>query len=241
MLNLGKIENYLTGKSMNFYYRSGSSDEKAFADVFKVKCYHWDKIFKTNQWRKSWLDLGGNAGAFALLVGNDCDGITVYDPVPANCDLIKKNCDINGIRAEIVCAAASVRDGKKAQFHVRNDDQNWRSSLFAPKVKGKTKRVIPVNLVMPKEKAVNLKMDIEGGEYELMDAAFLQKFDSFVFEYGFEIDKSITNFLSRMKKLGAYEMNWRSELETCGFQRWPDNWFPMAVMVKGIKKGPEGP
>lgn len=237
MLSSGKIKNYLNGRDIQFFVRPNSSDEKAFQDVFVKKCYHWNPIFKTTQWRKSWLDLGGNAGAFVCLVGQDCEKITVYEPIPENCEMIRKQAQINGIEVDIICAAASVRDGQKANFYVRNDDQNWRSSLFTPLVKNKTKNKIIVDLIYPKEKTANLKLDIEGGEYDLIDAGLVDGFESFVMEYGFEIEKSLEKYRSRMSKLkNIFEIHQPSSAEKSKLQMWPQEWFPKAVMLKGIKK-----
>jgi tRNA1(Val) A37 N6-methylase TrmN6 len=50
---------------------------------------------------ENWMDCGGNVGAFTLLACSKGANVTVYEPDPYNCEMIKKNLALNGFEATI--------------------------------------------------------------------------------------------------------------------------------------------
>ena len=60
-----------------------------------------------------WMDCGGNVGAFTLLACSKGAKVTVYEPDPYNCEMIKKNLELNGFEAEIKQAALVHNDTKE--------------------------------------------------------------------------------------------------------------------------------
>jgi hypothetical protein len=48
----------------------------------------------TIQAGETWMDCGGNVGAFTLLACSKGAKVTVYEPDPFNCEMIKKNLEL---------------------------------------------------------------------------------------------------------------------------------------------------
>jgi hypothetical protein len=76
-------------KGIKFYHREGMSDLKTFEEVIGKETYL--KKGLTILPNEHWMDCGGNVGAFTLLACSKGAKVTVYEPDPFNCDMIKKN------------------------------------------------------------------------------------------------------------------------------------------------------
>ena len=77
---------------IKFFYREGFSDAKTFIEVLKQDCYQ--KKGMTIKANESWLDCGGNVGAFSLLAASKGATIVCYEPDPYSCEMIEKNLKI---------------------------------------------------------------------------------------------------------------------------------------------------
>lgn len=64
------------------------SDLKTFQEVLGNKVYL--KKGMTIQIGENWMDCGGNVGSFTLLACSKGAKVTVYEPDPFNCEMIKK-------------------------------------------------------------------------------------------------------------------------------------------------------
>ena len=89
--------------NIKFFYREGYSDIKTFVEVIQKKTY-LKKNMKILP-NETWMDCGGNVGAFTLLACSLGANVTVYEPDPYNCEMINKNLKLNGFTAEIKQAA----------------------------------------------------------------------------------------------------------------------------------------
>ena len=74
---------------LKFYVREGTSDEKAFREVIEKNSYQ-RKYFQIES-GEEWIDLGGNVGAFALMVLKNNAKVKIYEPDPFSCRMIEKN------------------------------------------------------------------------------------------------------------------------------------------------------
>jgi len=86
-------------KGIKFYHRDGMSDLKTFNEVIGNEVYF--KKGMTIQSGETWMDCGGNVGAFTLLACSKGAKVTVYEPDPFNCEMIKKNLKLNGFNADV--------------------------------------------------------------------------------------------------------------------------------------------
>lgn len=175
---------------IKFYHRDGFSDLKTFEEVLGNKVY-LKKGMTINQ-NETWMDCGGNVGAFALLACSKGAKVTVYEPDPYNCEMIKKNLELNGLEAEIKQVALVHNDIKEAVLFIGNNNAVWRNSI----VKKWNNKGIKVPCVNFDEEAKNFdccKMDIEGAEMLILENSN-KVFDKLVYEWSFDIDGSLNRF-----------------------------------------------
>ena len=102
---------------LKFYVREGTSDEKAFREVIEKNSYQ-RKYFQIES-GEEWIDLGGNVGAFALMVLKNNAKVKIYEPDPFSCRMIEKNLKLNNFDADIIQKAVVSSDEKLA-FSILN-------------------------------------------------------------------------------------------------------------------------
>jgi FkbM family methyltransferase len=177
-------------KGIKFYYREGLSDLKTFEEVLGNEVYLKKGMeIKPNE---TWMDCGGNVGAFTLLACSKGAKVTVYEPDPYNCEMIKKNLELNGFEAEIKQAALVHNDTKELTLFIGNNGNVWRNSI----VKKWNNKGIKVPCINFDEEAKNFsccKMDIEGAEMLILENTN-KIFDKLVYEWSFDIDGSLNRF-----------------------------------------------
>ena len=171
---------------IKFFYREGFSDAKTFIEVLKQDCYQ--KKGMTIKANESWLDCGGNVGAFSLLAASKGASVITYEPDPYNCELIEKNAKLNGFQNAItVKQAALVHDFRKdTTLSIAQNGNVWRNTIM----KKKSNKAIKVPCLNFDEQAVladNCKMDIEGAEIPILTHT-KSDFNKLVYEWSFDID-----------------------------------------------------
>jgi len=114
-------------KGIKFYHRDGMSDLKTFEEVLGKEVYL--KKGMTIQSGETWMDCGGNVGAFTLLACSKGALVTVYEPDPYNCEMIRKNLQLNGFEATIIQAALVHNDTKEIILFIGNNGNVWRNSI----------------------------------------------------------------------------------------------------------------
>jgi len=177
-------------KGIRFYYRDGMSDKKTFDEVLGNEVYL--KKGMTIQHGERWMDCGGNVGAFTLLACSNGANVTVYEPDPFNCEMIKKNLDLNGFKAEIK-QAALVHDGtKEIILFIGNNGNVWRNSIIK-KWNNKGIKVPCLNFENESKLFDCCKMDIEGAEMLILENT-KKVFNKLVYEWSFDIDGSLNRF-----------------------------------------------
>jgi FkbM family methyltransferase len=175
---------------IQFYYREGMSDLKTFEEVLRNEVYL--KKGMTIQSGETWMDCGGNVGAFTLLACSKGAKVTVYEPDPFNCDMIKKNLTLNGFNAEVKQAALIHNDTKEIILFIGNNGNVWRNSI----VKKWNNKGIKVHCLNFDAEAKNFdccKMDIEGAEMLILENT-KKVFKKLVYEWSFDIDDSLPRF-----------------------------------------------
>ena len=182
---------------IKFYYRDGTSDLKTFEEVIRKDVYR--KKGMTIQRGEHWIDCGGNVGAFTLLACSLGAKVTTYEPDPNNCQMIKKNLELNGFDAEIICAGLVHNETKKANLYVGNNGNVWRNSMFK-NWNGKGLKVDCVKFDEVVSDGVCVKIDIEGAEMPILENTN-RKFKKMVFEWSFDIDPSLPRFWNIIEKL----------------------------------------
>lgn len=212
---------------IRFFYREGFSDLKTFEEVLGRKTYL--KKGMTICEGETWMDCGGNVGAFALLACSLGAKVTVYEPDPHNCKMIERNLKENNFEAEIKqCALVHDRRESVVLF-IGNNNNVWRNSI----VKKWNDKGIKVPCVNFDDEAAGFdccKMDIEGAEMLILENTN-KIFNKLVYEWSFDIDKSLKRFwsvvdgqqLKYKKVMGRSDdtLLWNGQYDT-----WQDSWFP---------------
>jgi FkbM family methyltransferase len=215
----------ISAKGLEFYARIGSSDRKAIAEVVERGGYEkrWFRLGDV----PSWLDIGANIGAFAVLAASAGCQVVAVECDPHSASLLRMNVKLNGLcdRVKVIEAAVMPVGGKKLTLHTNSARKNyWRNSLFKPWRGGSKVPVDSVSLAdLPETEGC--KIDAEGAEMPLLEEC-PTPWGRLVFEWSFDIDSSIPRFSKVISKVrGRY-----SRVEYPGFDEtrrdWSASWFP---------------
>lgn len=181
------------------YYRSGSSDWDAIAEVLSDECYLAPGFAVYSGER--WLDLGANIGAFSVFCELKGATVVAYEPDQECYDVLYKN--VLNPESRCIRAAVTANDESMLPFYVSSKDQNhWRGTVlptggFIPA--GHCRNVCGANIM--DQVFTGVKMDIEGAEHEILDAWMLPKCDKLVLEYHTSRDPSIKSLALRLKMI----------------------------------------
>lgn len=165
------------------------ADSSVFAEIFKYHEYRVAEAVIKNA-RNPILDIGAHAGFFVLYCRalNKKVKIFAVEPEKNNLAALKNHLKINKITGVKVIAAALAGETVERGLIISQDSHNHRLAAagaeFAYKIKAFT---LSDFCVQNKIKKIGLlKMDIEGGEYEIFDsftAADFGKMSALVMEY----------------------------------------------------------
>lgn len=215
----------ITENNLKFYIRPNTTDIKVINEVIKNHVYKKqlkDKIFNNNikfdvNNGELWFDLGGNIGTFTLFAMNKGAKIIVYEPEPDNLYLLKLNIktfvDENKEKTgnvTIIPSAISSKEGILDLFLCKGDYNKYRHTLYKKRGRKSIKvKVLNFHDEMDKYKPNGIKMDIEGSEIDILESIKFEdwekwKTEKLVFEYSFDIDKSIPRFLNIINNLRKY-------------------------------------
>ena len=190
------------------WYRPGTTDEKVIPEVLKANVYQSKKFHFFLEPCDRWLDLGGNIGTFSLLCLRKGLFVVSFEPEPENFTILTKNVETNFPNSKLFKGyrkAVGLTSGEAPLYLCKGDYNKYRHSLCAKK--GRTTipvSVVPLRKIIDKYKIDCIKMDIEGYEIELLENIPLNHFKGIkklVYEYSFDIDKSIPRFLKIIEKL----------------------------------------
>lgn len=199
-------------KGKKFYIRENSLDEF----VVRENCYSNCKFTKDD----IWLDIGGNIGIFPVFYGDKVKKIISFEPDKDNINSFLKNIELNCITNSTLIDKAIVGDdSKEVEFFVNNRKNKGLHSLI--NIKGsRTKFIVSalnINEAISKFNPTCLKVDIEGGEYDLFLAIkdFIEV-KQIIFEYHvrFLKDKNGDKFLQILNHLRNNKFELVSKLET---------------------------
>lgn len=222
---------------IRYFFRGGTSDEKAFNEVIGNRVY-LRKGMKIEK-GETWVDAGGNVGAFTLLACSLGANVRVYEPDPNNCKMIEKNLQLNGYSAEVICAGLVHNNVKKANLYVGNNNQVWRNSMFK-NWNGKGIKVDCRNFDEETKDGECIKIDIEGAEMPILETTN-RTFSKMVFEWSFDIDPSLPRFWNIVERLEEKYITKfpikRTRYLLRDYDVWQKNWFPACENVYCYAKG----
>jgi len=118
------------------------------------------------------LDLGSNIGMFALYANDKVKQIICFEPESDNYNLSLENLKLNNINNVIVNNAAVVgNDDKQRHFSINTKKNKGAHSLVSKR--GRDATVVQcenINTIIDTYNPTCIKMDVEGGEYEILPA-----------------------------------------------------------------------
>jgi FkbM family methyltransferase len=125
------------------------------------------------------IDLGANIGLTSVYLANRYRPLRVIAVEPSydNAQLVRANLAANGIEADVVEAAVGPYDGK-AHFSLARDSNLGRVDADGDGQEVRMMTMASLLELLPKDATVDLlKLDIEGGEEELLrgDRAWLER------------------------------------------------------------------
>lgn len=216
-------------KGLNFQVRPDSSDEKTIIEVVEKGAYlkKWFQVLPG----ENWLDLGGNIGAFTVLAASKGAIVKAYEPDPFNCMMIKKNLELNGLKADVIQAAVVSDQRTEVTLNLWPKGQSWRNSIVRNK-RGTTPLKVPAVNVFQilKEKPYNVKMDIEGAEIEILKAwPGTTGTPKLVFEWSFDVDKKTETIKAALAALRKEFKNIKYSSQIDKIASW--DFFPPCTMV----------
>jgi FkbM family methyltransferase len=224
-------------KGIKFYHREGMSDLKTFEEVLGNEVYL--KKTMTIEKGETWMDCGGNVGAFTLLACSKGAKVTVYEPDPFNCEMIQKNLDLNGFKATIKQSALVHNDTKEIVLFIGNNGNVWRNSIVK-KWNNKGIKVPCVNFETESKNFDCCKMDIEGAEMLILENTN-KVFKKLAYEWSFDIDPSLTRFWKIIEKQNKQYSNLKdvgntAKFKTRDYEVWQKSWFPACTNVFAFNK-----
>ena len=207
-----KMKNSIT--PLTIWVRPGTTDEKVIPEVLVRGVYEKPKLGFLVEPKDKWLDLGGNIGTFVLFcLARGVSSISAYEPEPENFALLTKNVKENFPKAKnvsLVERAVSVTKGTMPFYLCKGEYNKYRHTL-CPK-RGRQTVLVKVEAVVnviQKHRVDCLKMDIEGAEITILEFLTLHHYRTLglrklVFEYSFDVDKSIPRFMAIIGRLRQY-------------------------------------
>lgn len=201
---------------LNIWVRPDTTDEQVIDEVLRRNVYEKPSIGFVIEPTDMWLDLGANIGTFTLLCLARGARVAAYEPETSNAQLLRKNVLHNfGRTRRCRVVRAAVGCGGADQSHVdlylaRNPENKYRHSLCP--IRGRSATRVPfedIRCVLRRCCPTAIKMDIEGTEIELLESLTAADYRSMgikkmVFEYSFDIDRSIPRFLGIIRRLRTY-------------------------------------
>ena len=201
-------------KEHDIKFREGTTDENVILEVINSRCYRRASIGFDVEDGESWLDLGGNIGAFAVYC--EINGATAesYEPDSECYELLSQN----NTQGETFNTAVSGKKAKKLQFFSSSIEGNkYRGTILEQKRMMKENGEVD-NLYagkFKKRKFDGVKMDIEGAEFDILDEWLLPRCNKLCFEYHTSRDQSMKNLKRRVKILRErfHVVNYTPELD----------------------------
>ena len=181
LLKFGRLPGYNKARQVKFdgmtvHYRFNRGDLQSLREVLIEQVYACDLPFTP----QTLLDLGGNIGLFSLWFcprvkpsqtqSKQAPFLLAVEPVPQNAVVAEANLRDNHIPGEVVCAAVGQITGE-AWFDLRAESNLGCLSRDDVPPQGMRVPVVGIRDLLdrfPEGRADLVKMDIEGGEEELL-------------------------------------------------------------------------
>lgn len=226
-------EHEVPGQEQPFWIRPDTSDVKALQEVLVRRAYGRHDF--TPRPGEQWFDIGAYIGAFTVWAAMHGADVTAFEPDPVSMRIAKLNAKRINMRGDVhfhSCAVLGSAPEEELKLTVNAARGNfWRNSLYH---KWRGGFDIPVeSLVLDEiiDPGTNLKIDAEGAEMGIIEESDIGLWGRVVFEWSFDIDRSIPRFKRAIKKLRGYYDNVRYGKFDEKEKEWQGSWFPPTRLV----------
>jgi len=198
------------GRSAESVYEAGGAQffvRKNTSDIYVIHEVFTDHMYGTDI-TGTVVDIGANIGAFSIFASKTADQVYSFEPESENYTQLTKNIELNNAKnitpAKLAVGAA---DEDITLFKAENN-KGATSSIYHM---SHNTEIVPMRSLetLCQEFAISsidfLKIDIEGGEYDLIDAApssLLHHIQCVVLEYHFVPGRSSKDIMTRLENEG---------------------------------------
>lgn len=196
-----KVKKIKAGDSL-FYVRN-ERDLAICEEVCKRKAYLRPRLGFGLSAGERWLDLGANVGAFSVFAASVGCTVKAVEACAENARLVSENLRLNGLFGEVVYGFAS-NTGEGSTRVVFNQATPGRSGKFCPEGKSTAVEIVQnFDAVSAIESGEfdGVKIDIEGGEFDILEAVREWNVKKVALEYHYRFDKSCANARRRIAGL----------------------------------------
>lgn len=192
------------GKEIRFPDRD-EADKSVIREIFFWREYRAAEELIAKA--KTIVDVGAHLGVFSAYVSllNPLAKVYALEPEPDNFSKLKETIKMNNFPGIKILAQALARDDGPRELFLAPDSIN-HSLLFSDSAKTIKISAISLSSLIKKTGEIDvLKMDIEGGEYELLDGwrvVDLAKVKSIVLEYHQIPDRRHRELEEKLRTLG---------------------------------------
>ena len=157
--------NRFTHKNFNFIVRKKTSDSFIVKEVLDG-AYRKLNIYPTD----ICLDIGLNIGVFSIMASKKCKLIYGFEPDKENFEIAHKNLQINNcMNVKIFEKAIVGNNDKTRNFSINVKRNKGAHSLISKRGRDSILvKCININNVINEYKPTIMKIDCEGGEYEII-------------------------------------------------------------------------
>lgn len=159
---------------------------------------HYKSLFSEEQQPISfqsgnvWLDLGANIGAFAIRAADFVDTVVAVEPEPNNLERLEQNIHLNGVDNIQIVRMAAVPDNDLRTSVPLAISNTFSSTHRVGHIRGRQEIMVPaigVNDLVTRYYVNKIKMDIEGGEADILEQMSFAQITEIIFEYHFSMLK----------------------------------------------------
>lgn len=207
---------------LRWWLREGTSDWSSIREVAVQRAY-FTHAFKPEPGER-WLDAGANIGAFACVAAAAGAEVVAYEPWPEAAELARANLRLNDLQARVLEKAVGLEGGRGRLGLSRSE---WRHSLLNTGGKGYAVPVVAFADAIAGCDAA--KLDIEGAERAILEAAELGSLRKLVFEWHFDHWPPTDIYLAVLDRLRQEFPEVRARKVPAGIDY---RWFPPAAIVR---------
>lgn len=196
-----ELSRYRAGRN-TFWVRKNTSDIYIIKEVFDKKTYGMKPQGVV-------FDIGANIGAFSVYAANSCDKVYAFEPESSNYKQLEENVSLNKMITRIKTFKIAIGKENKEIALYRGPHNKGASSLVHKVSNDKevvTMKSLSSVINDNNIKKINLlKIDIEGGEYDLIYGMKSEDFDlidAIILEYHFVENNSYRDLMTYLESMG---------------------------------------